>query len=110
MSDKQLKTLCDLATEAHHLIQQNFEDINPVVGVNHKMRSNGVPADAMTIDCLKSGKRIILVLHDQQPDIIHYQFSFKDKDPDSKFESIPFNELTANTIYEWMRDYFSNLQ
>ena len=110
MSDKQLKTLCDIATEAHNRIQQNFKDINPVVGVTHNMRSNGVPADAMTIDCLKSGKRIILVLHDQQPDIIHYQFSFKDKDPGSKFESIQFNELTATIMYEWIKDYFSKIQ
>ena len=47
MSDKQLKTLCDIATEAHNRIQQNFKDINPVVGVTHNMRSNGIPADAM---------------------------------------------------------------
>ncbi len=106
MSNKQLKIVCDIATDAHNRIQQDFESINPVVGVTHNMRSNGVPADAMTIDCLKSGKRIILVLHDQQPDIIHYQFSFKDKDPDSQFEAIQFNELTADTLYEWMKNYF----
>jgi len=60
----------------------------------------------MTIDCLKSGKRIILVLHDQQPDIIHYQFSFKDKDPVSEFEAIQFSELTTSILYEWIKNYF----
>jgi len=104
---KQLEKLCDIATESHTRIQKDFKDINPIVGVNQRMREEGVPADVMTIDCLKSGKRIILILHDQQPDIISYQFSFKDKDPDEKFEHIPFNELTADKLYHWIKSYFS---
>ena len=108
MSEKKLKIICDITTEAHTLIQQNFKDINPVVGVTHKMRSNGIPADAMTIDCLKSGKRIIILLHDQQPDIIHYQFTFKAQDPDSKFEAIQFDKVTSTIIYEWIKNYFSS--
>ena len=88
-------------------IQADFEEINPVVGVSQNMRLNGIPADAMTIDCLKSGKRIILILHDENPDIIRYQFSYRDKDPESKFEVIQLNELTAQKLYEWMESYFS---
>ena len=106
--NKQLETLFDITTESHTRIQQDFKDINPIVGVNQRMRETGVPADVMTIDCLKSGKRIILILHDQQPDIINYQFSFKDKDPDEKFEHIQFNELTANKLYNWIKGYFSS--
>ena len=108
MINKQLEALCDIATESHARIQQDFKDINPVVGVNQRMRETGMPADIMTIDCLKSGKRIILILHDHQPGIISYQFSFKDKDPDKKFENIQFNELTANKLYDWIKGYFSN--
>lgn len=108
MSDKHLKILCDLVTEAHTRIQQDFKHINPVVGVNQKMRDIGVPADAMTIDCLKSGKRIIVILHDQQPDTINYQFCFKDKDPDDAFSQLAFHELTAQTLYDWIKGYFSN--
>jgi len=106
--NKQLETLCDIATESHTRIQQDFKDINPIIGVNQKMREGGLPVDIVTIDCLKSGKRIILILHDQQPDIISYQFSFKDKDPDNKFENIQFNELTADKLYNWIKSYFSS--
>ncbi len=95
-----------MVTTSHTRIQQDFNDINPMVGVNQKMREMGVPVDAVTIDCLKNGKRIILILHDQQPDTISYQFSFKDKDPDEKFTHIPFSELTAKTLYDWMKNYF----
>lgn len=106
--NKKLETLFDITTESHTRIQQDFKDINPVVGVNQRMRETGMPADIMTIDCLKSGKRIILILHDHQPHIISYQFSFKDKDPDRKFENIGVNELTADILYDWIKGYFSS--
>lgn len=98
--------LADNATEAHTRIQQDFEHIDPIVGVNQSMRSNGVPADLMTIDCLKSGKRIILILHDQQPDTISYQFSYKDKDPADTFEYMKSRDVTADVLYSWMKEYF----
>jgi len=107
LTETLLEALCDITTEAHTRIQQDFQDINPIVGVSKNMRKNGVPADAMTIDCLKTGKRIIIVLHDHNPDIINYQFSFRDKDPDSKFEQLPFKELTSTQIYDWIKIYFS---
>ncbi len=106
MTDKLLFALSDIATDAHTRIQQDFKEIDPIVGVNRSMRKSGIPADAMTIDCLKTGKRIILILHDQKPEIIRYQFAFKNKDPDDEFEEIPFNELTAGKLYRWIRDYF----
>lgn len=108
MINKQLETLCDIAEESQTRIQQDFKNINPIVGVNQRMREIGMPVDIMVIDCSKSGKRIFLILHDQQPGIINYQFSFKDKDPDEKFEHIPFNELTADKLYNWIRSYFSS--
>lgn len=106
MISQKLETLCDIAAASHVRIQENFQGINPVVGINQKMRGVGLPVDAMTIDCLKSGKRIILILHDHQPDIIRYQFSFKDLDPADEFEQIPFDELTVDKLYDWMKTYF----
>ncbi|OUS27325.1 hypothetical protein A9Q99_15035 [Gammaproteobacteria bacterium 45_16_T64] len=106
MFNPQLSTLSDIATATQTAIQQDFTNIDPIVGVNQSMRSSGVPADIITIDCLSSGKRIILILHDEQPGIINYQLSFKDKDPQGKFETIPFEELTKNTLYQWIHQYF----
>ncbi len=107
MTDQPISRLSDIATEAHMRIQQDFEGINPVVGVTQHMRTQGVPADAMTIDCLKSGKRIILILHDEQPNIVRYQFSFRGKDPAGQFELVELNELTVQTLYGWIKSYFS---
>ena len=107
MSEKPLERLSDLATEAHTKIQKDFEDINPVIGLSQGMRSIGIPADAMTIDCLKTGKRIIIVLHDHQPEILQYQFSFKAQDPADHFDTLELSELNVQLMYDWMKDYFS---
>jgi len=107
VTDKLLSALSEIATEAHARIQQDFSNIDPIVGVNRGMRSSGIPADAMTIDCLRTNKRIILILHDQQPDVVSYQFSLRDKDPGDVFEQIQFSEVTAQTLYGWIRRYFT---
>lgn len=107
MTDTALKELSELATQAHTRIQQDFAHIDPIVGVSRSMRKNGVPADAMTIDCLKSKKRIIIILHDLEPDILHYQLSFIDKDPAEEFASLAFKDLTPELLYDWIKNYFS---
>jgi hypothetical protein len=107
VTHKHLKALCDITSAAHARIQQDFDTINPVIGVSHKMRANGIPADAMTIDCLKSGKRIIVILHDQHAEILSYQFSLKDQEPTSEFETIAFSDVKEATLYSWIKDYFS---
>ncbi|PVZ64375.1 hypothetical protein [Pelagibaculum spongiae] len=106
MTDKILIKLSDRITEAHTRIQKDFEQLNPVVGLSRGMRAQGIPADAITIDCLKSKKRIILILHDHQQEIVSYQRSFKDQDPSDKFEQVSYDELTAETLYCWIKDYF----
>ena len=101
-----LETLCDIATEAHTMIQKEYKDINPIVGVNQRMRKAGVPADIMTIECLRTDKRIVLVLHDQQHDIVNYQFCFRNKDPEGKYKQIKFESLTTQIMFDWIKDYF----
>ena len=108
MSEKNLEILSGLIEEAHRRIQKDFENINPVIGVNRGMRSVGIPADVITIDCLKTGKRIILVINDQLPELLQYQYSYKADDPAEEFIDLPFKELTDQVLYDWMKDYFNN--
>lgn len=107
MSEKNLELLSDYITEAHSQIQKNFDNINPVVGVSRGMRSVGIPADAMTIDCLKTGKRIIIILHDESPEMLQYQFSYKDKDPADEFQNLSIDQLNEEILYSWMATYFN---
>jgi hypothetical protein len=108
MSDAELATLSDIVTDVHARTQANFSDINPVVSVRRNMRTTGIPADAMTIDCLITGKRIILILHDQMPGVVSYQFSYIEQEAGDQFERMPFSELTADVLYQWISEYFSD--
>lgn len=107
MSHTNLKQLCNIVTDAHTRFQQDVADIDPIVGVNQSMRKSGIPADAMTIDCLKNQKRILLILHDDQPDSISYQFSWRNKDPSDDFMEMPFDDLAADLILGWMKNYMA---
>ncbi|GLQ31367.1 hypothetical protein [Litoribrevibacter albus] len=107
MTHKNLHELCDIATEAHTRFQKEIADIDPIVGVSQNMRDSGIPVDVMTIDCLKNGKRIILILHDDKPDSISYQFAWRDKDPEGSFTEIPFSGVTAEVMLEWMMRYLA---
>lgn len=105
--NERLKKVCDIITESHTRIQKDFERINPLVGVNQKMREMDVPVDVVTIDCLKSSKRIILILHDLYPELVRYQLTFKEKEPGEDFEQINYDDLSADHVYNWIAEYFS---
>lgn len=98
--------LADVAGLAQADFQRDFKNIDPVVGIMHSMRDSGFAADAMTIDCINSGKRIIFILHDSTPDTVDYQFGYRDKDPDMNFKKIAMAELTKQQFYAWMKSYF----
>ncbi len=108
MAEPLIAKLSDIATEAHTRIQRDFARIDPIVGVSRNMRTKGVPADVMTVDCLKTNKRIIIILHDEQPDIISYQFAYRDRDPAEGFQTMAFAEMTTDKLYQWIASYFSD--
>lgn len=107
MAERDLKALSDMAGEAHARIQQAHKDINPVVGVRRGMRDVGIPADAMTIDCLQTRRRILMVLHDDDPGTLLFQFGSLDDDMGDAFRRMPLSEVGVETLSDWMRDYFS---
>jgi len=102
----QLEQLFEIAKAAHVSIQRNFENIDPLIGVSQNMRASGVPADVMTVDCLRTRRRIIFILHDHQPDTLNYQFTEMDTDPASEFQRLSVTEMTEKKFYEWVTDYF----
>lgn len=110
MADDPLKTLSDIATEAHAGVQQAYPHINPVVGVRRGMRDTGIPADAMTIDCLNTRQRIVLILHDAHPGQLIYQFTTIDDDDGNEepaFRQMPLASVSASTLQEWIVSHFA---
>ena len=101
-----LARISDALTAAHTKIQQDFLQLNPVVGVRSSLREAGFPADLISIDCLKSKKRIILLLHDQQPEHIGLQYGMIDDEPSTDFNNIDSDKVDEQQLYTWMKDFF----
>lgn len=106
MSEDPLKALSDMASDAHARIQATHQHINPVVEVRRGMRDAGIPADVMTIDCLRTRRRITLILHDEQPGLLLYQFVTIEDEVGDDFKQMAFSDLEAGTLFGWIEDYF----
>ena len=102
-----LKTLSDLVNDAHTQIQAAHQHINPVVEVRQSMRDVGIPADVLTLDCLRTQRRITLILHDQHPGVVLYQFVTREEEVGGEFKQIALAEMSSQTLFDWMQDYFA---
>lgn len=105
MNKQDIYALADVATAAQTKIQQDFKDVDPIVGINRSMRDAGFAADAMVIDCLQNGRRLTLVLRDEIPGNVAFQFGFIDKDPELEFENMSFDQADENQFYNWIKEY-----
>lgn len=102
IKDAKVFPLCDLAQLAQARIQQDNAHIDPVVAINHGLRKSGFAADALTITHHKADRRILMILHDDKPDTVDYEFGKASEDPSFEFQSIPLKELTQQKLYDWM--------
>lgn len=106
MSEDPLKALSDMASEAHTRIQASHQHINPVIEVRRGMRDTGIPADVMTIDCLRTRRRITLILHDEQPGVLLYQFITMEQEVGNEFQSMALAEVDTQKLFQWIEGYF----
>ncbi|MFN2361531.1 MAG: hypothetical protein ABR522_10720 [Marinobacter sp.] len=106
MSEDPLKALSDMASDAHARIQATHQHINPVVEVRRGMRDSGIPADVMTIDCLRTRRRITLILHDEQPGVLLYQFVTIEDEVGDDFKQMALSDVDTTTLFDWIQDYF----
>ncbi len=106
MSDDALKILSDHVGDAHARIQATHEHINPVIEVRRGMRDAGIPADVISIDCLRTRRRVTLILHDGQPEVLLYQFVTMEDEVGHDFKQLPLAEVDIEILFGWMQDYF----
>ncbi len=104
-----LLSLSEIVSDAHAKIQQDFADINPVIGVMQGMRKMGIPADVITIDCLVTNKRILVILHDEHPAMTRYQLTYIDQDPSDDYIDLASDQVNSEMVYGWIKDYFSDI-
>ena len=107
-TDHKIFALANLAEAAQKEIQAEYHSINPVIGINTGLRKAGYPADLLTIDDIdKTRKRIILMIHDDQPDIVGYQLSSIEEDPGTEFKNWPLDQVEQSRIKSWIIETFS---
>jgi len=106
MPEDPLKSLSDMASEAHARVQAAHEHINPVVEVRQSMRNSGIPADVMTVDCLRTRRRITFILHDEQPGVLLYQFVTIEEEVGDEFQQMALADMTADKLFAWIESYF----
>ena len=106
MSEDSLKSLSDMVSDAHARIQASHEHINPLVELRRGMRDAGIPADVMTIDCLRTRRRITLILHDEQPGVLLYQFITIEDEVGDDFQSMALSEMDTQKLIQWIEEYF----
>ncbi|MEE3157371.1 MAG: hypothetical protein VX301_04050, partial [Pseudomonadota bacterium] len=61
----------------------------------------------LTLDCLRTQRRITLILHDQHPGVVLYQFVTREEEVGGEFKQIALAEMSSQTLFDWMQDYFA---
>ncbi len=66
-----LKELSEIVAQANDLFYDRNKNVDTLMGIMDKtLRKQGMNADAITIDCVTIDKKIVLVLHDNKPDLV----------------------------------------
>lgn len=80
MADKDtLDSVADTAVAASDTFKARYPEARTSVGViSSTVRKMGVNADAVNIDCLHSGQRLVLIVLDQNPEMVGIGIGQKD--------------------------------
>ena len=102
-----LKNLSEIVAKANDLFYSKFEALDPVMGIIDKaLRQQGLKADAITIDCITIDKKIVILLHDDRPNIAGIALGNKDGEMHSSSE-YAISEISEALIVEKMEEHFT---
>jgi hypothetical protein len=66
-----LKDLSEVVARASDLFYNKFDNVDTLMGIMDKtLRNQGMKADAITIDCIAQNKKIVILIHDDKPDVV----------------------------------------
>jgi len=98
-----LQNLSEIVARANDVFYSKFDNINTLMGIMDKtLRNQGMKADAITIDCIALDKRIVILIHDDKPDIVDIALGNKDGDiySSSEYELVKLSEAVVVEIME----------
>jgi len=66
------------------------------------LRNQGMKADAITIDCIALDKKIVILIHDDKPDVVNIALGNKEGDiySSSEYELVKISEAVIVGIME----------
>lgn len=101
-----LKNLSEIIAKANDVFYSRNSNIDTIMGIMDKtLRNQGMNADAITIDCISRDKKIVILIHDDKPDVANITLGNKNGDIDSSSEYL-ISEITEAVIVEIMEMNF----
>ncbi|MFQ3264323.1 MAG: transcription antitermination factor NusA-like protein [Colwellia sp.] len=103
-----LKKLSEIVAQANDIFYERNKSVDTLMGIMDKtLRKQGMQADAITIDCIATDKKIVLVLHDSKPDLVDIALGDKAGVVDSASEHL-LKDVTIIQIIAMMEENFLN--
>jgi len=101
-----LKKLSEIIARANDLFYSKFDNIDTLMGIMDKtLRNQGMMADAITIDCITLDKKIVILIHDDKPDVVSIALGNKAGDIHSSSEH-ELGEISEKVILDIMEINF----
>lgn len=98
-----LQNLSEIVARANDVFYSKFDKIDTLMGIMDKtLRNQGMKADAITIDCIALDKKIVILLHDDKPDVVDIALGNKEGDiySSSEYELVKISEAVIVGIME----------
>jgi hypothetical protein len=101
-----LNNLSEVVAKANDLFYNKHDKVDTLMGIMDKtLRKQGMNADAITIDCITLGKKIVILIHDDKPNVVNITLGNKEGDIYSSSE-YKLTELTEAFILDVMEINF----
>jgi len=100
---RKLQNLSEIVARASDLFYSKFDNIDTLMGIMDKtLRNQGMKADAITIDCIALDKKIVILLHDDKPDVVNIALGNKEGElySSSEHELVKISETIIVEIME----------
>lgn len=69
--NNRLQQLAEVVAKANDIFFEKYQNVDTLMGIMDKtLRQQGMATDAVTIDCITLDKKIVLLVHDNKPDVI----------------------------------------
>lgn len=102
-----LKQVSEIVAQANDSFYQRNKNVDTLMGIMDKtLRKQGLPADAVTIDCAMLDKKIVFLLHDGKPNIVNITSGNKAGDIYASKEQ-PLKQVSVASVLALLEAEFS---